>query len=470
MSDPLSLPILFATAGNFTYDSALVEFLSNTARLKNQTPSNVTFAATYTSSINGSLGSGVLTGTAINSAGVSGGKLDLRASTVKYVTYAAALNAAFTTTGAVRFKYTPNYSGMPAANYGIISFIPGDGTLKNMLQLNQISDGNIEVSIFSASGGTLQNGGIGVWSPVSGTEYEFLLVLDIVTGATKVFINGVQFGSTIAATGTRIAAVTMQVGTNYNHTYVSNGQVRDVVVYSVAPYTADYISGYTVPESKYSMANPSVLLNSGTQMDGISDFSSVFSASGSDTVKYTLLFDGVEYYVTGGVVTASNSTYAQSSSEAEIFAAVDAITTALTGGALVKLKAYLHAADGSTTPILTNAEIEYSYFIPQDSRDRCIVSCYAADFLDADATDVSVIVEVKKAFFSGDTLIKAGRQSFLVDSNGYFEEQFVSSEDAGRLYYFSIEYTDNNIVKNKKLGSCVIPNDTSAALSTLLTL
>lgn len=470
MSDSLQLSTAYSTAANFTYDSSLVEFVASQATLVDQTPANVTFEATYTSSINGNLGDGTLTGTATGGAAVSAAALDLTGGTLKYVSYSATSNAAFTNTGAIRLRYTPNYTGSPAASRGLFS-ISGTGT-QNMIQLNHLSTGYFELSVFSSAGAALINdGSYALWSPTAGTTYEILLVIDITSGATKLFVNGVQKGTTNTATGSRTAtSTTLKVGTNYNAAYSPNAKYEDFVVYSVAPYTAAYTPGYTLPESVYSTANPTVEINSGTQMDGITNFIATLTAAGSDTAKFTLLFDGVEYYFPSAVVTASNGTYAQASTEAEIVAAASAITTALASGALVKVKAYLHSEDGSTSPSLTSVVVDYSYFLPETARTRCIVSAYAKDFIDVDATDVVFVVELKKPYFSGNTLVKPGVMEFAVDSAGYFEAQLTASTVEERLYYFSIQYTDNGVSKVKKLGSAYIPAADSATLSSFLTL
>jgi hypothetical protein len=87
----------FTNDTGFTYDNTKAEFTGGVCQQKSQRLSDATFGVTYTSSINGSWGDGVLTGTGYGGASVLGGKLDLAHNDLRYVKYAAAGNILYET-------------------------------------------------------------------------------------------------------------------------------------------------------------------------------------------------------------------------------------------------------------------------------------------------------------------------------------------------------------------------------------
>jgi hypothetical protein len=247
----------FTSDSGFTYNSALVEFASGLARQKNQRPTDTTFGATYTNSINGSWGNGVLTGTPTGIIPTPTGTLDLRGSTVKFVTYPAAGNVPNLQIGCFRFKYKPNYSGAPATDKYLLSQYDIGAVTTNSLELWHINSGALRLNIYDSANNIIFAGACGAWSPVSGTEYQMELNFNFSTSQTRLFVenksNGQmeQLGSTITGTGTRSAVNFLNIGSGRQGTQTADGEFSDLEIFSTVQHTTNHAAGYILPEKDY---------------------------------------------------------------------------------------------------------------------------------------------------------------------------------------------------------------------------
>jgi hypothetical protein len=103
--------------------------------------------------------------------------------------------------GAIRMRFKPNYSGTPAGDQ--LMFALWDAPAPNSaIALSHSSAGDIGLYLADGAGAPIIFGTFGAWSPTAGTWYEIELNFDLTTGATRVFIDGVQNGSTNTTTGT----------------------------------------------------------------------------------------------------------------------------------------------------------------------------------------------------------------------------------------------------------------------------
>lgn len=226
----------FETPSNYTYDSDKIEFVNSNT----QNP-ELTFYADYNTSIDATFSEGSITETASGGASVSDGKLDLTYSDIRYVDYDAEDNVQMVNTGCFRFLVTPNYSGSPV-NSGYFFTVLKAGSSNNKIHLFHAQNGNLVVEIRSSSGVVIISNNLGVWSPTSGTEYEIELNFDITSGETRLFIDGTQFGSTLAMTGTRENDVdVIRIGSNNAVTTESNFEIDDFTVFSDVQHTANYV-------------------------------------------------------------------------------------------------------------------------------------------------------------------------------------------------------------------------------------
>jgi len=133
----------FSTSTGFTFNSSFVGFSSGSATQIVQIPT--TAALMFSKfSVTGSAdmkwaSSGVLTGTKNGTPTVTGGLLDCTGTAQKGVYWNNANIAANATQGALKVKYTPNYSGGPSTNINVLGFHASTGNLDKMLLTNSPS-------------------------------------------------------------------------------------------------------------------------------------------------------------------------------------------------------------------------------------------------------------------------------------------------------------------------------------------
>lgn len=200
----------YASSAGFTYNSANTEFAGGVMRQINQSPAGLAAYAAWDASLNVNYGIDGLGVTAFNGAAIAGSVLNLTGSTTKYVQLPSTY--VMGNQGTIAFIYKPNYTGNPSANqimYGNI------GPNNYFALLHSQSVGHLQLTVTNSTGTAIINAfNFGTWAPVSGTNYTIVLQFDIVNGATKLFINGSQFGGTIATTGSRTASVSAYVGSD----------------------------------------------------------------------------------------------------------------------------------------------------------------------------------------------------------------------------------------------------------------
>jgi len=236
----------FADDTGFTYNASNTEFSGGVVQQiqKDYRPVYYlgTFFAGYNTSINGDYGDGVLAGTAFGGAAISGGRLDLTGAS-KYVSYDADFNADSQQVGCLRFKVTPNYVGIPATTMRLISIAQSHGVVNNLLELSHFTTGEIKIDIYNNTGvAIVAFVSFGAWSQVSGTEYEFELNWDISSGATRLFIDGVQLGATLTQTGVRNTNIgLLRVGGGYAGAAFYDGYIDDVAIFNSPQHTANYV-------------------------------------------------------------------------------------------------------------------------------------------------------------------------------------------------------------------------------------
>lgn len=335
-----------------TFDPSLLQFTSSTLNQINQSPANSTFYAAWSTIINGNWGGGSLVGTPINGAAISGARLDLTGATGKYVEYSATGNSDSLQVGAVKFKVTPNYSGAPGT-FQIFwaTFTTANSANNNIEIYHAQTSGNLHVLINNPAGSVIVNQDFGNWNPTSGTEYEMELDWDITTGATRLFINGVQFGSTATQTGTRAATLIMRVGAEYvlNGVVSANFKIRQLIVFSAVQHTANYTPGYSYSDTLYDYAVANLPLLTYGGPGNVSAFTG-FSTVDMGGTQYTI---GGKYW-NGSAWVSSNESYAQSNSAATINSNIATFTPANS------LQINAIYAGSNMQQSLTSIELDYS--------------------------------------------------------------------------------------------------------------
>lgn len=182
------------------------------------TPFATTFYASYAASINGTYGDGILTGSATGSAAIAAGWLDLAHNDARYVDYDADKNADAQQKGMILYDIKTAYSGTPAGNLTHFTITKADADADNEITLYHGSDGNLHLTINDNTGTPIISAvSFGAWVPVATTVYAFKLIYDITIGATKLYIDDVQLGTTKTSTGTRDSSIgLLRVGGSYD--------------------------------------------------------------------------------------------------------------------------------------------------------------------------------------------------------------------------------------------------------------
>lgn len=317
----------FADDTGFTYDNTKAEFSSGKVQQKNQRITDATCGATYTNSVDLNWGDGTLTGNTIGGAAVSNGKLDLKYNDTRYVDYNADLNADSQQVGAVRLRITPNYSGAPASDQTIFIVGKQAGSVINMIVLKHKISTSWEVLAYDSAGTGFIAINFGSFSPTSGIVYELELNFDFTTGATRLFLDGVQQGGTVGGAATRSSDINLfRVGSDITASTVSNFEVDDLIYFSTVQHTTNYTPGYTVAEADY-LASVVVLPEFAYSGAGAIQAFTAFATIEGDAPRYTLN----SKYWGGAAWISSDNTYAQATSAADIntniasFAATDSI-------------------------------------------------------------------------------------------------------------------------------------------------
>lgn len=297
----------------FIYDSAKAEFSGGLLRQKDNAPANAVFGATYTDNIDGNFGAGTLTGVAVGGAAVVGNRLDLAHDDVRNVSYNPDNLAATLQTGCIRFKYTPNYSGIPTKTQYIVNIGEGTGT-KNWLSIYHYVNGYIRGILYNSSGVQIAES-IYYWPTIaSGTTYEIEFNYDITTGSNRLFVDGVPVGSLNTGTGTRTDALTyFKIGTRSYGTDQPNFYIEDLVIFDSVQHTSAYTPGYTLPESKYlasSVILPEMAYTGTGTLEALTNLVTVESGSPRYTIQIGR--SGNYLYWNGSTWAISNGTYSQS--------------------------------------------------------------------------------------------------------------------------------------------------------------
>lgn len=200
---------------------------------------NLTFHASYGSSIDADYAAGSVTGTAVGGAAIAAGWLDLSHDDVRYVDYSATDNADAQQTGTLSFTVKPNYSGTPSSTTDqvFITASKADLDYTNRIEIMHSSvTGEIFLTINDSTGTVITNSPLAVWSPVAGTEYKFVLNYDIDTGDTKLFIDDIQLGATVTATGTRDSSIgLLRIGCTFDSVAPTNSnfKIKDLDVWQI---------------------------------------------------------------------------------------------------------------------------------------------------------------------------------------------------------------------------------------------
>lgn len=342
----LSQTINYDVAGNFSYDSNLIQFLSGSARLKLINNTGQQFSQAFASDTgfsfsdaakvevaggvlrqksqaegavfgaqlrvteNANFGGGDLTATLFGGAQISSQKLDLRGPG-KWVEYDATDNVSnIGLVGTIKIRFTPNYNGSPAANQAIFTLADISDTNKSKIQLLHLSNGNLFLLANDNTGANILSNSLLPYSAVLGEEGEIEISWDLVTDKKfRCFGSGYLFAE-IAADYVRDDTTYFALGDTD-----SDFLIRDLMLFDTVLHTADFPGGvYEVPESAYVFSEtflPAMAYGGLGAIQAYSNFSATVVGAPRFTVngKY---WNGAAWVNAGG--------YAQSNTVAQIAA------------------------------------------------------------------------------------------------------------------------------------------------------
>lgn len=346
----------FASSSGFTHDSAKAEFAGGLVRAIDRRPSNATLWASFASSVDANWGGGTLTGTN-NGGTLNAGKLELHgASSNKYLDYSGVSNADSLQVGCIRAKITPNYSGAPASKFQVFFWAAQAAESDNNgLGVYHNLDGDLVVNINNSTGtGIIQNISFGAWSPVAGTTYEIELNWDITTGATRLFVDGVQKGSTNNSTGTRSGAVgLLRIGMTAVQSTgnQANFAIASILVFSTVQHTAGYTPGSDPEETIYAA---SAVVLPDFLYTGLETVMALSAMTTTETGSPRYTVEGK--YWNGSSWVVSNGTYAQANPASTVNTNLP--TLSVSGQTAISVSVYF--TDTNTLPSVDLLTLTYT--------------------------------------------------------------------------------------------------------------
>jgi hypothetical protein len=234
-------------------------------------------------------------------------------------------------------------------------------------------------------------------------------------------------------------------------------------------------SASLINNSGYSTANPNVLETFQMQASSLSGFIETANYGGSDNVQYTILVNGADYYWSGSAWTTSNGTYSQSNTAASVnsHCADTSMSTLLSTGSYVQVRAFISSATGSTTPTLTAVALTYTFAaIKPASPAQCTVWIYLQDILGntiGSIQNASLSVCQKDPFIYGQFVIAPFTKSTTFNSSGYAQLILDETQTPGYPVQFSISYQINDTTKQINFIPCIVPNAGSCAVTSITT-
>lgn len=312
----------FTSSAGFTFDSAKTQFTGSQMEAIDQRPSNATFFASFTTDEDGNWGDGVLTGTLDGSTTIDSGYVKMSNTLGDGLHWAALNNADSQQTGCVRFVVQTQYSGAPT-NTQVLWYVSKTSALVNSLAIvHQTGAGNIRITCYDQAG-VNNTFDLGNWSPTSGVDYEFELNWDFTGGASRLFIDGTQFGSTSTLTQTRSSDINdFALGDGITSNQTPNFWIKDIVMFDAVQHTTTYSAPSTVPSETIYLEDLITLPT--FTYSGVGDIQAFtnFVTTETGTVQYIIN----DEYWNGSAWVASDGSRSQSNAKATLLANISSIT------------------------------------------------------------------------------------------------------------------------------------------------
>jgi len=458
-------------------NSILFDWTSGTdVVLTDSRPTNATCNFTFNTDKDSLWGNGTLTGTLGGGATVAAGVLNTSGAGQYWEgTNDGSPAKVGAYIGTCIIRIVPAFTGSPAGQHMLLQASNGSGN-NTAMNFYVDTDGEIKVRFYTDAGVACDIVATNGASFTNGTVTEIALVYSlskVTTGSVYIYQDGVLLGSNTsyptAGSITRdVAPVQLNLSNVFNYSFSAYATVNSFHAYSVAKYSN---TTYTVEgeqsETIYSVANPWIMNSSGITTKEIVSFTPSVTVAGSDLVKYIFNVGGIDHYWSGAAWTASNGTYSQSNTAAEITTNIAAFNTNIINlGKVVKIKAFLHSDDGSTTPELDSITIIYNYGIIGSSVLTCVVYGIVNSVAVNPDTDADITVFTEDAFYYDERLI-AIRETTTTNSEGEWQLTLAENETYGGSYGVTIEYDDDGTARTESY-TISVPNQDTAKLADII--
>lgn len=427
----------FADDTDFTYDSDKTEFAGGLVRQKSQRPANATFGATFTVGETASWGDGILSGILVGGASVTGGKLVIAAAN-HLATYAAASNMNIQQVGTIRFKFTPGYTGAPSSTSFLFDSGGTASPYRNRIGIYHFTDGIIYISVKDNTGANIFSHGFGAWSPTSGTPYEIELDLDVTAGASRLFINGVQSGSTDTATGTRdlTGCTLFVIGNTTGGTAGAIGSYDDIILFSTAQHTTNYTPGFALPAADY-VTTTVTLPEIEHTLPGDLFLVNSFATTEVNAPRYTIQIgqSGNYLYWDSAAWVTSDGSYAQATSASDFNTNCGALD--VDGEQYGQFK--IHFTDSNTLSSVANLEVNLSMntgYLTTNPSITTNTSFFASELIDFVATQTEAGSDLVKHILIIGGTPKYWNGAAIVTSNGTYAQSNTVAEITTNILAF----------------------------------
>ena len=297
----------YTDSTGFTFDSTKVQFNSGILEQIDQTPANSILGATYNSTIDASW---VKTGSA--TANLNGSPTLVSNKLQCFGTQGVYYEQPITAQGAIKFKYTPNYTGNPSTNLNLVATQLDASTVDRVVLFHSpTGSGQLRFTVNDSTGANIVTAGtFGTYVATLGVEVEIELNWDSTTGDCRCYLDGNQVGVTLTlGAWSRNVGVTGRnwVAANQTVYNTADGSFDDVLYFDTVQHTgSSYTPGYTVNDGIYVEAKTDLPQFVYGGVGAIQGFTEAAETGGVNT-RYI----GNGLYYNGSIWATSDGSYAQ---------------------------------------------------------------------------------------------------------------------------------------------------------------
>jgi hypothetical protein len=314
------------------------------------------------------------------------------------------------------------------------------GSNVNIVAVQHKNNGQLLIVVYNSSGGIIFSTELGMWSPTAGQVYEIEFNYDTLSGASRLFIDGVKFGSTETSTGARTTIDVIKIGTSRTSTLDPDFSIGGIQIFEEPQHTTDdsYTPIILALYNETQVDLPQFLPFGGNPITAYNSF----VVSETNTPRYTISIDGGTHQYWSGVSWVdSDGTYTQSNTAAIINANIGSLPLASTS---IDMRIHFH-----NETILANIDAISNLTINYDTisfpSDNPIITPVAG--LDASAEEGGIATWDTIAF----TEVKAGSD----------EIKYILSDDDGStfLYWSGAAWVASDLsYAQSNPGSVVVTN------------